>query len=46
MHLFLRKTAVRIGADDVLSKIDALMMNWRWCSPIHACGLGCSGIGP
>ena len=28
MHLFLRKAAVRIGADDVLTRIDALM-DWR-----------------
>ncbi|MBD0865944.1 MAG: hypothetical protein GDA36_10275, partial [Rhodobacteraceae bacterium] len=45
MHLFLRKAAVRIGADDVLTRIDALM-DWRWCSPTRERGLGRSGIGP
>ncbi|MBD0864435.1 MAG: hypothetical protein GDA36_01895 [Rhodobacteraceae bacterium] len=37
--------AVWIGADDVLSKIDALM-DWRWCSPTRKRGLGRFGIGP
>ncbi|MBD0865237.1 MAG: hypothetical protein GDA36_06310 [Rhodobacteraceae bacterium] len=44
MYLFLRKAVVRIGADDVLTRIDALM-DWRWCSPTCKRGLGCSGIG-
>ncbi|MBD0865265.1 MAG: hypothetical protein GDA36_06455 [Rhodobacteraceae bacterium] len=36
---------VRIGADDVLTRINALM-DWRWCSPTRKRGLGRSGIGP
>lgn len=45
MDLFLREAAERIGADDALSKIDALM-DWRSFSPILRFGLGRSGIGP
>ena len=37
--------AVWIGADDVLTRIDALM-DWQWCSPTRKRGLGCVGIGP
>ncbi|MBD0866301.1 MAG: hypothetical protein GDA36_12295 [Rhodobacteraceae bacterium] len=32
MHLLLRKAAVRIGEDDVLTRIDA-PVGWRWFSP-------------
>ncbi|MBD0864326.1 MAG: hypothetical protein GDA36_01330 [Rhodobacteraceae bacterium] len=36
--------AVRIGADDVLTEIDA-PVDWRWwCSPTRKRGLRCSGI--
>jgi hypothetical protein len=42
MDLFLREAAVRIDADDVLSKIDALI-EWRAFSPILQRGLGRSG---
>lgn len=45
MDLFLREAVDRIGADDVLTKIDALM-DWRAFSPILGRGLGRSGIGP
>ena len=45
MDLFLREAADRIGDDDVLSKIDALM-DWRSFSPILERGLGRSGAGP
>ena len=45
MDLFLRESADRIGADDVLAKIDALM-DWRAFSPILKRGLGRSGEGP
>ncbi|MBD0865661.1 MAG: hypothetical protein GDA36_08695 [Rhodobacteraceae bacterium] len=45
MHLFLRGSCrTRIGADDVLSKINALM-DWRWCSPTCKRALGRAGIG-
>ncbi|MBD0864977.1 MAG: hypothetical protein GDA36_04890, partial [Rhodobacteraceae bacterium] len=37
--------AVWIGADDVLTRIDALMA-WRWCLPNRKRGLGRAGIGP
>ena len=45
MDLFLREAADRIGDDDVLAKIDALM-DWRLFSPILKRGLGRSGEGP
>ena len=45
MDLFLRESADRIGADDVLAKIDALM-DWRAFWPILKRGLGRSGEGP
>jgi hypothetical protein len=45
MDLFLREAADRIGDDDVLSKIDALI-DWQAISPILTRGLGRSGIGP
>ena len=45
MDLFLRESVDRIGADDVLAKIDALM-DWRAFSPILKRGLGRSGEGP
>ena len=45
MDLFLREASERIGADDVLAKIDALM-DWRALSPILKRGLGRSGDGP
>ncbi|MCZ7677039.1 MAG: IS5 family transposase [Roseovarius sp.] len=45
MDLFLREAADRIGEDDALSKIDALM-EWRAFSPLLKRGLGRSGIGP
>ena len=45
MDLFLREVTDRIGDDDVLSKIDALL-DWQSFSLILQCGLGRSGIGP
>ena len=45
MDLFLREATERIGADDALSKIDALM-DWPSFSPILERGLGRSGVGP
>lgn len=45
MDFFLREAADRIGADDVLTKIDALM-DWPAFSPILKRGLGRSGDGP
>ena len=45
MDLFLREASERIGADDVLAKIDALM-DWRAFSPLVKRGLGRSGDGP
>ena len=42
MDLFLREATERIGADDALSKIDALM-DWPSFSPILERGLGRSG---
>jgi IS5 family transposase len=45
MDLFFREAADRIGDQDVLSKIDALL-DWRGFSPILKRGLGRSGIGP
>ncbi len=44
MDLFFREATVRIGADDVLTKIDALL-DWQLFSPILKRGLGRSGIG-
>ena len=44
MNLFLRKASERIGADDVLAKIDALM-EWGAFLPILKGGLGRSGEG-
>ncbi|MBD0865511.1 MAG: hypothetical protein GDA36_07845 [Rhodobacteraceae bacterium] len=44
IDLLLRKAVDRIGADDVLSKIDA-PVDWRWCSPTCKLVLGCFGIG-
>ncbi len=45
MDLFLREATQRIGNDDALSKIDALM-DWRLFLPILKSGLGRSGVGP
>lgn len=45
MDLFLRESTERIGADDALAKIDALM-DWLSFSPTLKRGLGRSGIGP
>ena len=45
MDLFLREATKRIGDDDALSKIDALM-DWRSFLPIVKRGLGRSGAGP
>ena len=45
MDLFLREASERIGADDVLAKIAALM-DWRAFSPLVKRGLGRSGDGP
>jgi IS5 family transposase len=46
MDLFLREAADRIGGDDVLSRIDALM-DWRAFSPVLTRGLKrqCPGQG-
>ncbi len=45
MDLFFREAADRIGTNDVLAKVDALL-DWRAFSPILKRGLGRSGIGP
>ena len=45
MDLFLREAVDRIGVDDALAKIDALM-DWSSFSPILKRGLGRSGVGP
>ena len=45
MDLFLREAVDRIGVDDPLAKIDALM-DWSSFSPILKRGLGRSGVGP
>ena len=45
MDLFLREAADRIGEDDVLTKIDALM-EWRLFSPILKRGWGRSVSAP
>lgn len=45
MDLFLREATERIGADDALAKIDALM-DWPSFLPILKRGLGRSGVGP
>ena len=45
MDLFLREAADRIGADDVLTRIDA-RMEWRLFSPILKRGWRRSGSGP
>lgn len=45
MDLFFREAADRIGDDDVLAKVDALL-DWPAFSPILIRGLGRSGIGP
>ena len=45
MDLFLREASKRIGGDDVLAKIDALM-DLRALSPLLTRGLGRSGDGP
>jgi len=45
MDLFLREASERIGTDDVLAKIDALI-DWRAFAPILKRGLGRSGAGP
>lgn len=45
MDLFLRETADRIGDENVLSKINALL-DWHAFSPILKRSLGRSGIGP
>ena len=45
MDLFLREAADRIGADDVLRKIDRLM-KWQSFLPILKRGLKRTGIGP
>lgn len=44
MDLFLREATERIGADDALAKIDALM-DWPSFWPILKRGLGRSGVG-
>ena len=44
MDLFLREAADRIGADDALTKVDALM-TWRTFGPILQRGLKRSGAG-
>ena len=45
MDLFLREATERIGADEALAKIDALM-DWLSFLPILKRGLGRSGVGP
>ena len=45
MDLFLQETADRIGDDDVLAKIDALI-DWGAFLPTLTRGLGRSGDGP
>ena len=45
MDLFHREAMARIGTDDVLSKVDALL-DWRAFSPILKHGLARSGMGP
>lgn len=45
MDLFHREAIERIGADDVLSKVDALL-EWQAFGPILKRGLGRSGVGP
>ncbi|MDB3929808.1 hypothetical protein N9413_11555 [Paracoccaceae bacterium] len=45
MDLFLREAADRIGADDALTKVDALM-DWRAFGSILQRGLKRSGAGP
>ena len=45
MDIFLREAVDRIGDDDVLAKVDALM-NWPLFLPILKRGLGRSGVGP
>ena len=45
MDLFSEDVSARLGSDDVLSKVDALM-DWRQFSPILKRGLGRSGVGP
>ena len=45
MDLFLREAADRIGADDALTKVDALM-TWRAFGSILQRGLKRSGAGP
>ncbi|MBD0864595.1 MAG: hypothetical protein GDA36_02800 [Rhodobacteraceae bacterium] len=37
-------STVQNGADEVLTRIDALM-GWLWCSPTRKRGVGRSGIG-
>ena len=43
MDLFLHEASDRIGADDVLTKIDTLM-DWGAFSPLLKRGLGRSGV--
>ena len=45
MDLFLREATDRIGIDDPLFKIDALL-DWTAFSSILKRGLGRSGLGP
>ena len=45
MDLFLREATERIGADDALARIDALL-DWPSFLPILKRGLGRSGVGP
>lgn len=45
MDLFHREAMERIGTDDVLSKVNALL-DWQAFSPILKRGLGRSGVGP
>ena len=45
MDLFLRKAADRIGTDDALTKVEALM-TWRAFGPILQRGLKRYGTGP
>lgn len=45
MDLFFREASHRIGVDDVLSKVDALL-DWEKFGPLLKRGLGRSGFGP
>ena len=45
MSIFMADAAGRLGDDDVLARVDALM-DWSTFSPILTRGLGRSGVGP